>query len=195
MQKNSNIPYVIETTHEGERTYDIYSRLFKDRIIFVKGPIYDEIAMAIVAQLLALGDEPKDISLYINSPGGSVSAGLAIYDTMQFIKADVSTFAIGLAASMGQLLLTGGAPGKRIILPNTKVLMHQPLTSGLEGQTTDILIHAKDMEDTREQLCKIISKHSGQPYEKIFKDGERDNIMTAEEAVAYGLADKVWTKE
>lgn len=188
-----NIPFVIEKTATGERSYDIYSKLLEDRIIMLKGPVYDEMAMSIVTQLLYLEskDKERDIYLYINSPGGSVSAGLAIYDTMQFIKSDVSTIGMGLNASMGQFLLTGGAPKKRFLLPNTKVLMHQPLIDGLGGQTTDILIHARDMERTREQLFKLIAKHSGKTYEQVLIDGERDNIMSAEEAVAYGLADEI----
>lgn len=188
-----NIPFVIEKTATGERSYDIYSKLLEYRIIMLKGPVYDEMAMSIVTQLLYLEskDTERDIYLYINSPGGSVSAGLAIYDTMQFIKSDVSTIGMGLNASMGQFLLTGGAPKKRFLLPNTKVLMHQPLVDGLGGQTTDILIHARDMERTREQLFKLIAKHSGKTYEQVLKDGERDNIMSAEEAVAYGLADEI----
>lgn len=191
-----NIPFVIEKSNTGERSYDIYSRLLEDRIIMLKGPIYDELAMSVVTQLLYLEtkDKNQDIFLYINSPGGSVSAGMAIYDTMQLIEPDVSTIGMGLNASMGQFLLTGGAPGKRLLLPNTKVLMHQPLVDGLGGQTTDILIHARDMEHTRETLFKLIAKHSGQTYEKVLLDGERDNIMTAEQAVTYGLADKIHEK-
>ena len=192
-----NIPFVIKKTNNGERSYDIYSRLLEERIIMLHGPIYDEMAMSVITQLLFLQSEDpdKDIYLYINSPGGSVSAGMGIYDTMQVIKPDVSTIGIGLNASMGQFLLTGGAPNKRFLLPNTKVLMHQPLVDGLGGQTTDILIHAKDMENTRENLFRIIAKHSGQPYEIILKDGERDNIMSAEQAIAYGLADKIYEKK
>lgn len=192
-----NIPFVIKKTNNGERSYDIYSRLLEERIIMLHGPIYDEMAMSVITQLLFLQSEDpdKDIYLYINSPGGSVSAGMGIYDTMQVIKPDVSTIGIGLNASMGQFLLTGGAPNKRFLLPNTKVLMHQPLVDGLGGQTTDILIHAKDMENTRENLFRIIAKHSGQPYETILKDGERDNIMSAEQAIAYGLADKIYEKK
>lgn len=193
---NNIIPIVIEKSHTGERAYDIYSRLLKDRIIMLNGPIHDGLSATIVAQLLFLESEDpsKDISLYINSPGGSVSAGMAIYDTMQFIKPDVATIGMGCVASMGQFLTTGGAPNKRFLLPNTKVLMHQPLIDGLGGQTTDILIHARDMELTRELLFKLIAKHSGQTYEQILKDGERDNIMSAEQAIAYGLADEILTK-
>lgn len=193
---NNIIPIVIEKSHTGERAYDIYSRLLKERIIMLNGPVHDGLSATIVAQLLFLESEDpgKDISLYINSPGGSVSAGMAIYDTMQFIKPDVATIGMGLNASMGQFLLTGGAPKKRFLLPNTKVLMHQPLIDGLGGQTTDILIHARDMELTRELLFKLIAKHSGQTYETVLKDGERDNIMTAEQAIAYGLADSILVK-
>lgn len=192
-----NIPFVIKKSNNGERSYDIYSRLLEERIIMLHGPIYDEMAMSVITQLLFLQSEDpvKDVYLYINSPGGSVSAGMGIYDTMQSIKPDVSTIGIGLNASMGQFLLTGGAPKKRFLLPNTKVLMHQPLVDGLGGQTTDILIHAKDMENTRENLFRIIAKHSGQSYETVLKDGERDNIMTAEQAIAYGLADKIYEKK
>jgi ATP-dependent Clp protease protease subunit len=189
------VPMVVEQTSRGERAYDIYSRLLKERIIFLGNPIYDEIASLIVAQLLFLESEDpdKDIMLYVNSPGGSVTAGLGIYDTMQYIRPDVSTMCVGMAASMAQLLLTGGAAGKRICLPHSKVLMHQPWTGGLQGQTTDILIHARDMERTRETLFKIIARHSGQDYHKVEQDAERDNIMNADEAKKYGLIDSILT--
>ncbi|MFZ1323113.1 MAG: ATP-dependent Clp protease proteolytic subunit [Ignavibacteria bacterium] len=187
------VPIVVEQTSRGERSYDIYSRLLKERIIFLGTAIYDDIASLLVAQLLFLESEDpdKDIMIYINSPGGSVTAGLGIYDTMQYIKPDVTTMCVGMAASMGQLLLTGGAEGKRKALPHSKILMHQPWTGGLQGQTTDILIHARDMEKTRETLFKIIAKHSGQTEAKVMEDAERDNIMSAEEAKKYGLIDDI----
>jgi ATP-dependent Clp protease protease subunit len=190
------VPIVVEQTSRGERSYDIYSRLLKERIIFLGSAIYDEIASLIVAQLLFLESEDpdKDIMIYINSPGGSVTAGLGIYDTMQYIRPDVSTMCVGLAASMGQLLLTGGSANKRIALPHSKILMHQPWTGGLQGQTTDILIHAREMEKTRETLYKIIAKHSGKPVDQIEKDAERDNYMNAEEAKKYGLIDVILVK-
>lgn len=189
------VPMVVEQTSRGERAYDIYSRLLKERIIFLGTAVYDEIASLMVAQLIFLESEDpdKDIMLYINSPGGSVTAGMAIYDTMQYIRPDVTTMCVGMAASMGQLLLTGGAAGKRLALPHSKILMHQPWAGGLQGQTTDILIHARDMEKTRETLFRIISKHSGQPYEKVMEDAERDNIMNVEEAKKYGLIDDILT--
>ncbi|MBV6477744.1 MAG: ATP-dependent Clp protease proteolytic subunit [Ignavibacteria bacterium] len=191
--KSQLVPMVVEQTSRGERAYDIYSRLLKERIIFLGTQIYDEMSSLIIAQLIFLESEDpdKDIMLYINSPGGSVTAGMGIYDTIQYIKPDVSTMCVGLAASMGQLLLTGGAPGKRIALPHSKILMHQPWAGGLQGQTTDILIHAKDMEKTRESLFKIIAKHSGQSVEKVMEDAERDNIMNPEEAKKYGLIDEI----
>lgn len=191
--KGQLVPMVVEQTSRGERAYDIYSRLLKERIIFLGTAVYDEIASLIVAQLLFLESEDpdKDIMIYINSPGGSVTAGLGIYDTMQYIRPDVSTMCVGMAASMGQLLLTGGAAGKRIALPHSKILMHQPWASGLGGQTTDILIHARDMEKTRETLFRITAKHSGQPVEKVMADAERDNIMNPEEAKKYGLIDEI----
>lgn len=190
------VPIVVEQTARGERSYDIYSRLLKERIIFLGSAVYDEIASLIVAQLLFLESEDpdKDIMLYINSPGGSVTAGLGIYDTMQYVRPDVSTICVGMAASMGQLLLTGGAANKRIALAHSKILMHQPWTGGLQGQTTDILIHAKEMEKTRETLYKIIANHSGRPVEEIAKDAERDNYMTAEQAKDYGLIDHIFEK-
>lgn len=191
--KSQLVPMVVEQTSRGERAYDIYSRLLKERIIFLGTQIYDEMSSLIIAQLIFLESEDpdKDIMIYINSPGGSVTAGMGIYDTIQYIKPDVSTMCVGLAASMGQLLLTGGAPGKRIALPHSKILMHQPWAGGLQGQTTDILIHARDMEKTRESLFKIIAKHSGQPVEKVMEDAERDNIMNPEEAKKYGLIDEI----
>ena len=189
------VPMVVEQTSRGERAYDIYSRLLKERIIFLGSAIYDEVASLIIAQLIFLESEDpdKDIMIYINSPGGSVTAGMGIYDTMQYIRPDVTTMCVGMAASMGQLLLTGGAAGKRIALPHSKILMHQPWAGGLQGQTTDILIHARDMEKTRESLFQIISKHSGQPFEKVMEDAERDNIMNVEEARKYGLIDEILT--
>lgn len=193
--KSQLVPMVVEQTSRGERAYDIYSRLLKERIIFLGTAVYDEVASLIIAQLLFLESEDpdKDIMIYINSPGGSVTAGLGIYDTMQYIRPDVTTMCVGMAASMGQVLLTGGAAGKRIALPHSKILMHQPWAGGLQGQTTDILIHARDMEKTRETIFKIISQHSGQPVEKVMADAERDNIMSAEEAKKYGLLDEILT--
>jgi ATP-dependent Clp protease, protease subunit len=186
------IPMVIEQSGRGERAYDIYSRLLKERVIFLVGPVNDMTANLIVAQLLFLEAEnpDKDISLYINSPGGSVTAGMAIYDTMQFIKPDVSTLCIGQAASMGALLLTAGAAGKRFCLPNSRVMIHQPL-GGFQGQASDIEIHAKEILYLREKLNQIMAKHTGQPLDSIAKDTDRDNFMSAEQSVAYGLVDKV----
>jgi ATP-dependent Clp protease protease subunit len=188
------IPMVIEHSGRGERAYDIYSRLLKERVIFLVGPIDDMSANVIVAQLLFLeSDNPeKDISLYINSPGGVVSAGLAIYDTMQFIKPDVSTQCIGLAASMGALLLCAGAKGKRFCLPNSRVLIHQPL-GGFEGQATDIAIHAKEILYLRQRLNEIMAKHTGQEVKTIERDTDRDNFFGASASVQYGLVDKVLT--
>jgi ATP-dependent Clp protease protease subunit len=193
---NQLVPIVVEQTSRGERSYDIYSRLLKERIIFLGSAIYDELAALIVAQLIFLESEDpdKDIMMYINSPGGSVTAGLGIYDTMQYISPQVSTICVGMAASMGQLLLTGGAAGKRIALPHSKILMHQPWTGGVQGQTSDILIQAKEMEKTRKTLFEIISKHSGQALDKIEKDAERDNYMNPEEAKKYGLIDTILLK-
>ncbi len=190
------VPMVVEQTSRGERAYDIFSRLLKERIIFLGTAVYDEMASLIIAQLLFLESEDpdKDIMVYINSPGGSVTAGLGIYDTMQYIRPDVSTMCVGMAASMGQLLLTGGAAGKRMALPHSKILMHQPWASGLGGQTTDILIHARDMEKTRETLFKITAKHSGQTVEKVMTDAERDNIMNPKEAKEYGLIDEIFAQ-
>jgi len=186
------IPMVVEQTARGERSYDIYSRLLKERIIFLVGPVEDYMANVVVAQLLFLESEnpDKDIHLYINSPGGSVSAGLAIYDTMQFIKADVATMCIGQAASMGALLLAGGAADKRYCLPHSRVMIHQPL-GGYQGQATDIDIHAREILLIRERLNSILSRHSGQDLETIQNDTERDNFMSADEAKEYGLIDDV----
>lgn len=186
------IPYVVEQTSRGERSYDIYSRLLQDRIIFLGGEIDDDVANSIVAQMLFLeSDDPdKDIFLYINSPGGSVSAGLAIYDTMQYIKCEVSTICIGLAASMGAFLLNAGAKGKRKALPNAEIMIHQP-SGGAQGQATDISIHAEQILKTRKLLNTIIADRTGQPYEKVCADTERDNFMTAEEAKTYGLIDEI----
>ena len=186
------VPMVVEQTPRGERSYDIYSRLLKERVIFIVGQIEDHMANLIVAQLLFLESEnpDKDISIYINSPGGVVTSGMAIYDTMQFIKPDVSTLCIGQAASMGSLLLAGGAPGKRFALPNSRVMIHQPL-GGFQGQATDIDIHAREILSMREKLNGILAKHSGQDIETIAKDTERDNFMSAAGAAEYGLIDTV----
>jgi ATP-dependent Clp protease protease subunit len=186
---------VVEQTARGERAYDIYSRLLKERVIFIVGPIEDHMANLVVAQLLFLESEnpDKDISLYINSPGGSVSAGLSIYDTMQFIKPDVSTMCVGQAASMGAVLLAGGAKGKRYALPHSRMMIHQPL-AGFQGQASDIDIHAREVLETRERLNRILSKHTGQTVERISKDTDRDNFMGGEAAVAYGLIDRVMEK-
>jgi ATP-dependent Clp protease protease subunit len=186
------IPMVVEQTSRGERSYDIYSRLLKERVVFAVGPVEDHMANLIVAQLLFLESEnpDKDIHLYINSPGGSVSAGLAIYDTMQFIKPQVSTMCIGMAASMGAVLLAGGAEGKRFALPHGRVMIHQP-RGGYQGQATDIEIHAREILKIREQLNTILSRHSGQPIERIQSDTERDNFMSGTEAAEYGLIDQV----
>ena len=188
------IPMVIEQTSRGERAFDIYSRLLNERIIFLGTPVDDQIANLIVAQLLHLESEDpdKDISIYINSPGGSVYAGLAIYDTMQFVKPDVSTMCIGIAASMGSFLLMAGAKGKRLALPNSRVMIHQP-SGGAQGQATDIEIHAREILKTREQLNKIYAERTGQPIEKIRADMERDFFMDPEESKAYGLIDQVLT--
>ena len=186
------IPYVIEKSGREERAMDIYSRLLKDRIIFLGSQVNDEVANAIVAQMLFLqSDDPKsDIHLYINSPGGSVSAGLAIYDTMQFVKPDISTICVGMAASMAQVLLCAGASGKRFALPNSRIMMHQPL-GGTQGQATDIEIYTKEMLRIRDTLYAIISKHTGKDYETIKKDADRDNYMSPQEALNYGLIDKI----
>ena len=189
---NQLVPMVVEQTSRGERAYDIYSRLLKERIIFIGTPIDDYVASLTIAQLLFLQSEDpnKDISLYINSPGGSVSAGLAIYDTMQFVKPDVSTICVGMAASMAQVLLCAGAKGKRYALPNSRIMMHQPL-GGTQGQATDIEIYTKEMLRIRDTLYGIISIHTGKDYETIKKDADRDNYMSPQEALAYGLIDKV----
>jgi ATP-dependent Clp protease, protease subunit len=186
------IPMVVEQSGRGERSYDIYSRLLKERVIFLVGPVNDMSANLIVAQLLFLEAEnpDKDISLYINSPGGSVTAGMAIYDTMQFIKPDVSTLCIGQAASMGALLLTAGAKDKRFCLPNSRVMIHQPL-GGFQGQASDIAIHAKEILYLKEKLNGIMSHHTGQPMDVIERDTDRDNFMSAADAVSYGLVDKL----
>jgi ATP-dependent Clp protease protease subunit len=193
---NNLVPMVVEQTPRGERAYDIYSRLLKDRIVFLGTPIDDYIANAVMAQLLFLeADDPvKDISLYINSPGGMVSSGLAIYDTMQYIQPDVSTICIGMAASMGAVLLCAGTAGKRYVLPHSRVMIHQPL-GGFQGQATDVEIHAKEILKTRETLNEIIAKHSGQKSKTIEKDTERDYFMSAEEAVTYGLVDHVVSRK
>ncbi len=194
----SLIPYVVEQTSRGERSYDIYSRLLNDRIIMLSEPIDDNTASVVVAELIYLeGQDPdKDIHLYINSPGGSITAGMAIFDTMNYIKCDVSTICIGLAASMGSLLLTAGAKGKRFALPNSEIMIHQPLISGgLSGQCTDIKIHSDHLVRTREKLNQILSERTGQPLEVIARDTERDNFMTAAEALEYGLIDKVIDKQ
>lgn len=188
----SLVPYVIEQTSRGERSYDIYSRLLKERIIFLGEEVNDTSASIVVAQLLFLEaeDPDKDIHLYINSPGGSVTAGMAIYDTMQYIKCDVSTMCIGMAASMGAFLLAGGAKGKRLALPNAEIMIHQPL-GGAQGQATEIEIAAKHMQRTKEKLNRILAANTGKPYEEIVADTERDNWKTAEEAKEYGLIDAV----
>lgn len=189
---NVLVPMVVEQTPRGERSYDIYSRLLKERVIFLVGPVEDQMANLVVAQLLFLESEnpDKDIHLYINSPGGSVTAGMSIYDTMQFIKPDVSTMCIGQAASMGSLLLTGGAAGKRYCLPHSRVMIHQPL-GGFQGQASDFDIHAREILTIREKLNKILAHHTGQSMEKIQADTDRDNFLSAEESVDYGLIDKV----
>ena len=188
------VPMVIEQSGRGERAYDIYSRLLKERVIFLVGPINDGMANLIVAQLLFLESEnpDKDINLYINSPGGSVSAGMAVYDTMQFIKPDVSTLCTGLAASMGSFLLAAGAKGKRYCLPNSRVMIHQP-SGGLQGQASDIEIQAREVLYLKKRLNEMLAKHTGQPIEQIEKDSDRDRFMAAEEAVKYGLIDRVLT--
>ena len=191
---NQLVPYVIEQTGRGERGMDIYSRLLRERIIFLGTAVDDHVASLIIAQLLFLEaeDPDKDINLYINSPGGSVSAGLAIYDTMKYIKADVATICVGLAASMGAVLLAGGVAGKRASLPHSKIMIHQHWVGGLSGQTTDIEIHAKEMVKTRDTLYKILADHSGKTMAQMTKDCERDNFMTAQEAKKYGLIDNVF---
>ncbi len=191
----SLVPYVLEQTSRGERSYDIFSRLLNDRIIMLCEEVNDTTASIVIAQMLYLeGQDPdKDISFYINSPGGSVSAGMAIYDTMQYIKCDVSTICMGMAASMGAFLLSAGAKGKRYALPNSEIMIHQPL-GGTRGQATEILIHAKHIEKTRENLNRILAENTGKTLEEIARDTERDNFMSAKEAMEYGLIDKVITK-
>ncbi len=191
-QALQHVPMVVEQSSRGERAYDIYSRLLKERIVFIVGPIEDHMANIIVAQLLFLESEnpDKDISIYINSPGGVVTSGMAIYDTMQFIKPDVSTLCIGQAASMGSLLLAGGAEGKRFCLPHSRVMIHQPL-GGFQGQATDIDIHAREILNMRERLNGILAQHTGQSIDKIAEDTERDNFMSADQAQEYGLIDQV----
>ena len=189
------VPMVIEQSARGERAYDIYSRLLKERIVFLVGPVEEQQANLVVAQLLFLESEnpDKDISLYINSPGGVVTAGMAIYDTMQFVKPDVSTLCIGQACSMGALLLAGGAAGKRYVLPNSRVMIHQPL-GGFQGQASDIEIHAKEILQLRAKLNQILSHHCNQPIDRIEKDTDRDNFMGAEDAVEYGIVDSVFKR-
>jgi len=192
--QNHLVPMVVEQTSRGERSFDIYSRLLKERIIFINSPIEDSMSSLIIAQLLFLASEDpkKDINLYINSPGGSVSAGLAIYDTMQFVKPDIATICMGMSASMAQVLLCGGAEGKRFALPNSRILMHQPL-GGTQGQATDIEIYTQEMLRIRTNLFEIIANHTGKDVETIRKDAERDNYMSAGEAVEYGIVDKILT--
>jgi ATP-dependent Clp protease protease subunit len=189
------VPMVVEQTARGERAYDIYSRLLKDRVVFIVGPIEDQVANLVVAQLLFLESEnpDKDVHLYINSPGGVVTAGMAIYDTMQFIKPDVSTICIGQAASMGSLLLAGGTKGKRYCLPHSRVMIHQP-SGGFEGQASDIHIHAREILNMKQRLNEILAKHTGQTVERIAQDSDRDNFMDAEKAREYGLVDTVLEK-
>jgi len=189
------VPMVVEQTARGERAYDIYSRLLKDRVVFIVGPIEDQVANLVVAQLLFLESEnpDKDVHLYINSPGGVVTAGMAIYDTMQFIKPDVSTICVGQAASMGSLLLAGGTKGKRYCLPHSRVMIHQP-SGGFEGQASDIHIHAREILNMKQRLNEILAKHTGQTVERIALDSDRDNFMDAEAAVEYGLIDTVLDK-
>jgi len=189
------VPIVVEQTSRGERSYDIYSRLLKERVVFVVGPVDDYMANVVVAQLLFLESEnpDKDVALYINSPGGVVSAGLAIYDTMQFIKSDVSTICIGQAASMGAILLTGGTKGKRYALPHSRIMIHQPL-GGFQGQAADMEIHAKEMLETRDRLNRILALHTGQSVDKIKTDTDRDNFMDGADAIAYGLIDGMLEK-
>ena len=193
--KNTVVPYVVEQTGKGERSYDIYSRLLEDRIIFLTGEINDAVADAVVAQLIYLeGKDPnKDICLYINSPGGSVTAGMAIYDTMNYIKCDVSTICIGLAASMGAFLLSSGAKGKRFALANSEIMIHQPL-GGAQGQASDIKIQADHIIKTKHRLNTILAQNSGKPYEVVEKDTDRDNYLSAEEAKEYGLIDQIFVK-
>lgn len=195
IRNSSLVPYVVEQTGHGERSYDIFSRLLKDRIIFLSDEVNDATASLVVAQLLFLDSEDpdKDINLYINSPGGSVTAGMAIYDTMQYTKADVSTICVGMAASMGAFLLSSGAKGKRFALPNSEIMIHQPL-GGVQGQTTDMKIHVERMLKIKENLNKILSENTAQPIDIVKQDTERDNFMDAEEALKYGLIDNIVTK-
>jgi ATP-dependent Clp protease protease subunit len=189
------VPMVIEQSGRGERAYDIYSRLLRDRVVFLVGPVNDQTANLVVAQLLFLESEnpDKDISLYINSPGGSVYSGMAIFDTMQFVKPDVSTICVGMAASMGAFLLAAGAKGKRFALPNSRIMIHQP-SSGAQGQASDIEIAAREILDVRTRLNRILAERTGQPIERIEKDTDRDNFMSAEDAVSYGLIDRIFVK-
>ena len=191
--KNDLVPMVVEQTNRGERSYDIYSRLLEDRIIFITGEITDETADSVVAQLIFLEakDSSKDISIYINSPGGSVTAGMAIYDTMNYIKCDVATICIGLAASMGAFLLSSGTKGKRFALPNSEVMIHQPL-GGARGQASDIMIQATQIQKTKEKLTKILAANTGKDYNRVYEDTDRDNYMDAEEALNYGIIDKIY---
>jgi ATP-dependent Clp protease protease subunit len=193
--KNQLVPMVVEQTPRGERAFDIYSRLLKERVIFITGPIEDHMANLVVAQLLFLEAEnpEKDINIYINSPGGSVTSGMSIYDTMSYIKPDISTLCIGQASSMGAILLTGGTQGKRFALPNSRIMIHQPL-GGFQGQATDIEIHAQEILKIRTKLNEILSQHSGKDIDKVSQDTERDNFMSGDEAVKYGLIDKVIDK-
>ena len=190
------VPMVIENTPRGERSFDIYSRLLNDRVVILSEEVNDQTASLVVAQMLYLEsqDPEKDISFYINSPGGSISAGMAIYDTMNFIKCDVSTICIGMAASMGAFLLSSGAKGKRFALPNSEVMIHQPLTGGMQGQASDIKIHADHLIRIREKMNRLLAEQTGRTYEEICRDTERDNFMTAAEAVEYGLIDRVMEK-
>lgn len=191
------IPYVVEQSARGERAWDIYSRLLKDRIIFLGTPIDDHVANSVVAQLLFLeSDDPdKDVHLYINSPGGSVTAGMAIYDTMRHVRPRISTICVGQAASMGAFLLSGGEPGLRYALPNSRIMIHQPLIGGMGGQATDVEIHARELIKTKEKLARMLASHTGQPFERVMEDTERDYFMSAEEARDYGLVDSVFERK
>ena len=193
--KNLLIPTVIDKTEAGERAYDIYSRLLEDRIIFITGEITDQTADSVVAQLIFLEakDADKDISVYINSPGGSVSAGLAIYDTMNYVKCDINTICVGMAASMGAFLLSSGTKGKRFALPNSEIMIHQPL-GGAQGQASDIVIVANHIQRTKEKMARILAENCGQPFDKVIADTDRDNYLSAEEALEYGLMDKIYYK-
>jgi len=195
MNKDMLVPMVVEQTNRGERSYDIYSRLLEDRIVFISGEINDATANLAIAQLIYLeGKDPdKDIMMYINSPGGSVTAGLAIYDTMNYIKCDVQTLCVGLAASMGAILLSSGAKGKRYALPNSEIMIHQPL-GGFSGQASDVAIHAENMRKCKEKLNKILAENTGNDYDKVVKDTDRDNFMSAKEALEYGLIDKIFDR-